>query len=96
MGTVPIFVGLTMDDKKKNAPEFRCWTAINVFIILVISFFSANMFYRSLELVQKHFALQGYYYCHFRVSFITYREFQQEKEGKIKKYRVMHKRMILP
>ncbi|SDW68548.1 MarC family NAAT transporter [Flavobacterium degerlachei] len=39
IGTVPIFVGLTMDDDKKERSRISLWTAINVFIILVISFF---------------------------------------------------------
>lgn len=39
IGTVPIFVGLTMDDDKKERSRISLWTAINVFIILIISFF---------------------------------------------------------
>jgi MarC family membrane protein len=39
IGTVPIFVGLTMDDDKKERSRISLWTAINVFAILVISFF---------------------------------------------------------
>jgi MarC family membrane protein len=39
IGTVPIFVGLTMDDDKKERSRISLWTAINVFTILVISFF---------------------------------------------------------
>lgn len=39
IGTVPIFVGLTMDDDKKERSRISLWTAINVFLILVISFF---------------------------------------------------------
>jgi MarC family membrane protein len=39
IGTVPIFVGLTMDDDKKERSRISLWTAVNVFTILVISFF---------------------------------------------------------
>jgi multiple antibiotic resistance protein len=39
IGTVPIFVGLTMDDSAKERSRISLWTAINVFIILIISFF---------------------------------------------------------
>lgn len=39
IGTVPIFVGLTQDDDKKERSRISLWTAINVFLILIISFF---------------------------------------------------------
>jgi MarC family membrane protein len=39
IGTVPIFVGLTQHDPKKERARISLWTAINVFIILIISFF---------------------------------------------------------
>ncbi len=39
IGTVPIFVGLTQDDSKKERSRISLWTSINVFIILMISFF---------------------------------------------------------
>jgi MarC family membrane protein len=39
IGTVPIFVGLTQHDAKKERARISLWTAINVFIILIISFF---------------------------------------------------------
>ena len=39
IGTVPIFVGLTQDDDKKERSRISLWTAIDVFIILVISYF---------------------------------------------------------
>lgn len=39
IGTVPIFVGLTQDDSKKERSRTSLWTAINVFIILVIAYF---------------------------------------------------------
>lgn len=39
IGTVPIFVGLTMDDDKKERSRISLWTAINVFIILIIAYF---------------------------------------------------------
>ena len=38
-GTVPIFVGLTQEHRKKERTKVARWTAINVFIILLISFF---------------------------------------------------------
>ena len=39
IGTVPIFVGLTQDDSKKERSRISLWTSIDVFIILMISFF---------------------------------------------------------
>ena len=39
IGTVPIFVGLTQEYTKKERSRVSLWTAINVFIILIISFF---------------------------------------------------------
>ena len=39
IGTVPIFVGLTQSDSKKERSRISLWTAINVFIILIVSFF---------------------------------------------------------
>lgn len=39
IGTVPIFVGLTMDDDQRERSRISLWAAINVFIILIISFF---------------------------------------------------------
>ena len=39
IGTVPIFVGLTQDYTKKERSRVSFWTALNVFIILIISFF---------------------------------------------------------
>jgi MarC family membrane protein len=39
IGTVPIFVGLTQDYNKKERSRVALWTAVNVFIILIISFF---------------------------------------------------------
>lgn len=39
LGAVPIFVGLTQDDTVKERQRISFWTAINVFIILVIAFF---------------------------------------------------------
>lgn len=39
IGTVPIFVGLTSEDSKKERSRISLWTAINVFLILIISFF---------------------------------------------------------
>lgn len=39
IGTVPIFVGLTEGYNKAELSKTSLWTAINVFIILLISFF---------------------------------------------------------
>jgi MarC family membrane protein len=39
IGTVPIFVGLTQDYTKKERSRVSLWTSVNVFIILIISFF---------------------------------------------------------
>lgn len=39
LGTVPIFVGLTQEYNKAERSRVSLWAAINVFIILVISFF---------------------------------------------------------
>ena len=39
LGAVPIFVGLTQEDTKQERVRISIWTAINVFIILMISFF---------------------------------------------------------
>lgn len=39
IGTVPIFVGLTQTDSKKERSRISLWTAIDVFIILIVSFF---------------------------------------------------------
>lgn len=39
IGTVPIFVGLTQDDDKKERSRISFWTAIDVFLILIISYF---------------------------------------------------------
>jgi len=39
LGAIPIFVGLTQEDSKAERSRISFWTAINVFIILIISFF---------------------------------------------------------
>jgi multiple antibiotic resistance protein len=39
LGTVPVFVGLTKEDSRSNQAKTAAWTAINVFAILIISFF---------------------------------------------------------
>ena len=39
LGAVPIFVGLTQDDSNNERQRISFWTAINVFLILLISFF---------------------------------------------------------
>lgn len=39
LGAVPIFVGLTQDDTKEERSRISFWVAVNVYIILIISFF---------------------------------------------------------
>lgn len=39
LGTVPIFLGLTQDDTKESKNKTAFWAAINVCIILIVSFF---------------------------------------------------------
>jgi len=39
LGAIPIFVGLTQEDSKAERSRISFWTAVNVFIILIISFF---------------------------------------------------------
>ncbi|UUV20345.1 MarC family NAAT transporter [Paenimyroides aestuarii] len=39
LGSVPIFLGLTQDDSKEIKNKTAFWASVNVFIILVISFF---------------------------------------------------------
>ena len=39
VGTVPIFVGLTQDYNKEERGKVALWTAIDVFLILIISYF---------------------------------------------------------
>ncbi|GAW88133.1 MarC family integral membrane protein [Flavobacterium psychrophilum] len=38
IGTIPIFVGLTQHDDKKERSRISLWTSINVCVILIISF----------------------------------------------------------
>ena len=42
LGTVPVFVGLTQDDSKRNRDKTSLWTAINVGAILIIAFFGGS------------------------------------------------------
>lgn len=42
LGTVPIFVGLTKEDSKAERSKTSILTAINIFIILLISFFTGR------------------------------------------------------
>jgi len=44
LGTVPIFVGLTDDYSKKARAVAAFWTAIDVFAILVLSFFCREIY----------------------------------------------------
>ena len=39
IGTVPIFVGLTQHDSQKERSRISIWTSVNVFIILIVSYF---------------------------------------------------------
>ena len=55
IGTVPIFVGLTQNDTKKERSRISLWTAINVFIILIVSFFIGQ--YVLLFIVSSGFSL---------------------------------------
>ena len=40
LGTVPIFVGLTKEDTNAEKSRTSIFTAINIFVILVIAFFT--------------------------------------------------------
>ena len=42
IGSVPIFLSLTQNDSKKSKNRTALWTSINVFIILIISFFAGK------------------------------------------------------
>ena len=42
LGTVPIFVGLTQDNSKKERASIAFWTSFNVLIILIFSFFAGK------------------------------------------------------
>lgn len=42
LGTVPVFVGLTEEHNKKERAIIAFWTAIDVLIILLLSFFAGN------------------------------------------------------
>lgn len=42
LGTVPVFVGLTKDETKHDRDRTSLWTTINVFVILIISFFAGK------------------------------------------------------
>ena len=42
LGTVPIFVGLTKEDTKAERSKTSILTAINIFVILLISFFTGR------------------------------------------------------
>lgn len=39
LGAIPVFVGLTQEDTMAERSRISIWTAINVFLILMISFF---------------------------------------------------------
>lgn len=39
IGTVPVFLALTQDDSKSSKNRTALWTSINVFIILIVTFF---------------------------------------------------------
>ena len=42
LGTVPIFVGLTINDSAKDRSKTSILTAVNIFVILLISFFTGK------------------------------------------------------
>ncbi len=42
LGTVPVFVGLTQSDSNTNRNKTAFWTSVNVFAILLISFFAGK------------------------------------------------------
>lgn len=42
LGTVPVFVGLTKEYSVQNRNRIVLWTSLNVFIILLISFFAGK------------------------------------------------------
>jgi multiple antibiotic resistance protein len=42
LGTVPVFVGLTKEDSKKERAITAFWTAIDVLVILLLSFFAGH------------------------------------------------------
>ncbi len=42
LGTVPVFVSLTKTEESSERNKTALWTSINVFIILIISFFIGN------------------------------------------------------
>lgn len=42
LGTVPVFVGLTMEHTKKERAITAFWTAIDVLVILLLSFFAGK------------------------------------------------------
>ena len=51
LGTVPVFVGLTKGDSKKERAITAFWTAIDVLVILILSFLQDIIFYLFLGLV---------------------------------------------
>src|SRR5690606_29724131 len=42
IGTVPIFVGLTQYDDQRERARISLWTSLNVFLILIISYFTGQ------------------------------------------------------
>ena len=42
LGTVPIFVGLSQENTTKERAITAFWTAINVLVILLLSFFAGK------------------------------------------------------
>ncbi|PZD77638.1 MarC family protein [Mesonia sp. K7] len=42
LGTVPVFVGLTQEDTKAEQSKTSVKTALNIFVILLLSFFAGN------------------------------------------------------
>lgn len=42
LGTVPIFVGLSLDNTRKERAVIAFWTSVNAFIILLLAFFAGK------------------------------------------------------
>jgi len=42
LGTVPVFVGLTQDETRKERDVISFWTAVNTLVILIIAFFAGK------------------------------------------------------
>ena len=47
IGNLPVFLGLTKNDSPEEKNKVALWSAINVFIILIIAFFVGEYVFRS-------------------------------------------------